>query len=77
MTRYAGFLLSLTVLLPASAQESHFFTGRYHCGGLWRDFEFRVMPVMGLLGVVDPDLAAQNLGALEDSVKVIENFRAK
>ena len=52
--RHAGFLLCLAFLPPASAQESHFFTGRYRCGGLWRDFEFRVTPVMGLLGVVDP-----------------------
>ncbi len=29
--------------------------GRYHCGGLWRDFQFRVVPATGLLGVVDPD----------------------
>ena len=52
--RHAGFLLCLALLPPASAQESHFFTGRYRCGGLWRDFEFRVTPVMGILGVVDP-----------------------
>jgi len=55
MMRSSGLLLSLAFLLPASAQNSHFFTGRYHCGGLWRDFEFRVTPAMGLLGVVDPD----------------------
>src|SRR5258708_2002454 len=57
--RYAAFLLSVA-LVPAFAQNnqslvSERFTGRYHCGGAWRDFEFFASPVMGLLGVVDPD----------------------
>ncbi len=56
--RYA-FLLSVA-LVPVFAQNnkslvSERFTGRYHCGGAWRDFEFFASPVMGLLGVVDPD----------------------
>jgi hypothetical protein len=57
--RYTAFLL-LVVLAPAFAQSnrslvSERFTGRYHCGGTWRDFEFFATPVMGLLGVEDPD----------------------
>ena len=57
--RYAAFLLSVA-LVPVFAQNnqslvSERFTGRYHCGGAWRDFEFFASPVMGLLGVVDPD----------------------
>jgi hypothetical protein len=57
--RYAALLLSVA-LLPAFAQSnrslvSERFTGRYHCGGAWRDFEFFASPVVGLLGVVDPD----------------------
>src|SRR6185312_1301996 len=57
--RYAALLL-FVALLPACAQNnrslvSERFTGRYHCGGVWRDFEFFASPVMGLLGVVDPD----------------------
>ena len=57
--RYAAFLLSVA-LVPAFAQNnkslvSERFTGRYHCGGAWRNFDFFASPVMGLLGVVDPD----------------------
>jgi hypothetical protein len=57
--RFAAFLLSVT-LVPAFAQNhrslfSERFTGRYHCGGAWRDFEFFASPGVGLLGVVDPD----------------------
>ena len=57
--RCAAFLL-LVALAPVFAQNnaslvSQRFTGRYHCGGAWRDFEFFASPVMGLLGVVDPD----------------------
>lgn len=57
--RYAALFMSLA-LLPAFAQNSHSLVservaGRYHCGGAWRDFQFVVSPVMGLLGVVDPD----------------------
>ena len=57
--RYAALLLSVA-LLPAFAQNnrnlvSERFTGRYHCGGAWRDFAFFASPVMGLLGVADPD----------------------
>jgi hypothetical protein len=52
-------MLPLLLLLPASAQNrgfvSELFTGRYHCGGQWREFQFKVFPVMGLLGVEDPD----------------------
>ena len=60
--RYAAFLLSVA-LVPVFAQNSRSlvserFTGRYHCGGAWRDFEFFASPVMGLLGVVDPALDA-------------------
>jgi hypothetical protein len=57
--RYAALLLSVA-LLPAFAQNnrslvSERFNGRYHCGGAWRNFEFSATPVMGLLGVEDPD----------------------
>ena len=57
--RYSAFLLSVA-LVPVFAQNhpslvSQRFTGRYHCGGAWRDFEFFASPVVGLLGVVDPD----------------------
>jgi hypothetical protein len=57
--RYAAFLLSVA-LAPVFAQNnqnltSQRFTGRYHCAGNWREFEFFASPVMGLLGVVDPD----------------------
>src|SRR5580704_13377704 len=57
--RYAAFLLSIA-LLPAFGQNdrsliSERFNGRYRCGGAWRNFEFFATPVMGLLGVADPD----------------------
>src|SRR5580693_485497 len=57
--RYAAFLLSIA-LLPAFGQNdrtlvSERFNGRYRCGGAWRDFAFFASPVMGPLGVVDPD----------------------
>ncbi len=57
--RLAAFLLTVA-LMPAFAQNdrslvSQRFTGRYHCGGAWREFEFFASPVMGLLGVEDPD----------------------
>jgi hypothetical protein len=57
--RYAAFVLSVA-LAPVFAQNnqsltSQRFTGRYHCGADWREFEFFASPVMGLLGVVDPD----------------------
>lgn len=57
--RYAAFLFSVA-LGPVFAQNnqslvSERFTGRYHCGGAWRDFDFFASPVMGLLGVMDPD----------------------
>ena len=35
------------------------FTGRYHCGGAWRDFDFFASPVMGLLGVINAYLQMQ------------------
>src|SRR5438093_10423249 len=44
-------LISFSVI-SASAQD---FSGRYHCGGQWTDFQLRMKPVTGLLGVVDPD----------------------
>lgn len=57
--RYAVLLLSIG-LAPAVAQNqpnltSQRFTGRYHCGGAWRNFDFFASPGMGLLGVPDPD----------------------
>lgn len=55
--RFVALLLSVA-LVPAFGQKSLIterFTGRYHCGGVWRDFEFFASPVMGLLGVADPD----------------------
>ena len=57
--RLAAFLLPVA-LAPVFAQSSASlvgkrFTGRYHCGVGWRDFEFATFPAMGLLGVVDPD----------------------
>ncbi|HEY4089571.1 MAG TPA: hypothetical protein VGM43_26775 [Bryobacteraceae bacterium] len=53
-------LLFTAALLPAFAQNnrtitSQRFTGRYRCSGIWRDFDFAAFPVMGLLGVEDPD----------------------
>src|SRR6266849_4288803 len=60
MMRSARILLSLLILLPASAQDraSRFFgtySGRYHCGGVWTDFTLATSPVMLPLGIVDPD----------------------
>jgi hypothetical protein len=57
--RYAAFLLPLA-LAPVFAQNNQSlvtqrFTGRYRCGGNWREFEFFASPGVGLLGVVDPD----------------------
>lgn len=45
----------------ASAQENHSFrifetfTGRFHCGGEWRDFQMHLNAVAGPLGVVEDD----------------------
>ena len=44
--------LAFVPVISASAQD---FSGRYHCGGQWTDFQLRMKPVTGLLGVVDPD----------------------
>ncbi len=59
MIRYVQFVLSIAFLLPASAQEHtdrifDQFTGRYHCGGRWTEFQFKIVPVTGPLGMDDP-----------------------
>jgi len=56
---FAVFVLSLGLLLPAYAQNHSDrplepFTGRYHCGGRWTDFQFKMVPVSGPLGLDDP-----------------------
>ena len=66
MMRSARILLSLLILLPASAQDraSRFFgtyTGRYHCGGVWTDFTLATSPVMLPLGIVDPDAGVNGI----------------
>jgi hypothetical protein len=48
-------ILPFAMLAPVWCQDAHMFMGRYHCGGVWRDFQLRVTPAVGLLGVVDPD----------------------
>jgi len=45
---------------PALAQDRGYrvfgtLNGRFHCGGQWNDFQFSMSPVVGLLGVVDPE----------------------
>lgn len=59
MVSYARFILPLGLLLPAVAQDrpNHVFdpfTGRYHCGGRWTEFQFKMVPVSGPLGLDDP-----------------------
>jgi hypothetical protein len=56
---YARFVLSIALLLTASAQghaDGIFdtFTGRYHCGGRWTDFQFKISPLTGPLGMEEP-----------------------
>ncbi|HEX3747877.1 MAG TPA: hypothetical protein VHW09_28275 [Bryobacteraceae bacterium] len=54
-----GAIALLAGLCPLHAQSHRFlsewYTGRYRCGGPWREFQFRASPGMGLLGVEDPD----------------------
>ncbi len=52
--------LALVVVMPASAQDHSYrifgtFTGRFHCSGQWRDFQLKMSPVSGPLGIVDDD----------------------
>jgi hypothetical protein len=54
--------LALVPVVPASAQDHSdrifgTFTGRFHCSGQWRDFQLRMTPVSGPLGIVDDDAA--------------------
>jgi len=56
----ARFFSLLALLLPASAQDRAYrayqtFNGRFHCNGQWNDFQFRMSPTPGLLGMVDDD----------------------
>ena len=56
VVRYGLVVLSFTFLLPASAQDRSNrifdqFTGRYHCGGRWTEFQFKIVPVTGPLGI--------------------------
>src|SRR5713101_7206972 len=56
------FCLFLVPVMPASAQDHSYrifntFTGRFHCGGQWRDFQLHMAPVSGPLGIVDDDAA--------------------
>jgi hypothetical protein len=60
MVRSARIILSLLILLPASAQDraSRFvgtYSGRSHCGGVWTDFQLAISPVTLPLGIIDPD----------------------
>ena len=59
VVRYGLVVLSFTFLLPASAQDRSNrifdqFTGRYHCGGRWTEFQFKIVPVTGPLGLDEP-----------------------
>jgi hypothetical protein len=52
--------LAFIVAVSASAQDHSnrifdLFTGRYRCGGHWTDFQFKIMPVTGPLGIEEPD----------------------
>jgi hypothetical protein len=52
--------LAFVVAVSASAQDYanrifDVFTGRYSCGGHWTDFQFRMIPATGPLGILDPD----------------------
>src|SRR5712692_196904 len=54
------FCLFLVPVMPASAQDHSYrifntFTGRFHCGGQWRDFQLHMAPVSGPLGIVDDE----------------------
>ena len=51
--------LAFVVVVSASAQDHSSrmfepFTGRYHCGGRWIDFQFKISPVTGPLGMEEP-----------------------
>jgi hypothetical protein len=51
--------LAFVVAVSASAQDHSNrmfepFTGRYHCGGRWTDFQFKISPVTGPLGMEEP-----------------------
>jgi hypothetical protein len=56
---YARFVLPIALLLPASAQDHSTrifeqFTGRCHCAGRWTEFQFKMAPVTGPLGMDEP-----------------------
>jgi hypothetical protein len=51
--------VAFVVALSASAQDHSSrmfepFTGRYHCGGRWTEFQFKIAPVTGPLGMEEP-----------------------
>jgi hypothetical protein len=54
-----AFCLVCAPLFPTFAQENHSnrifetFTGRFHCGGEWRNFQMRFNAVAGPLGIVE------------------------
>jgi len=59
VTRYILLVLPIAFLMPASAQDHSTrifepFTGRYHCGGRWVEFQFKIMAVTGPLGMEEP-----------------------
>jgi hypothetical protein len=52
--------LAFIVAVSALAQDHSnrifdLFTGRFRCGGHWTDFQFRITPVTGPLGIEEPD----------------------
>jgi hypothetical protein len=56
---WARFILFLAFLLPAVAQDHSDrifdqFTGRYHCGARWIEFQLKIIPVTGPLGMDEP-----------------------
>jgi hypothetical protein len=57
LANYAWFVLLLAFVLPASAQDRRKFdqfTGRYHCSGRWINFQFKMSPLTGPLGMEEP-----------------------
>jgi hypothetical protein len=59
LIRYGLFVLSFAFLQAAAAQDHSNrifdpFTGRYHCGGRWTEFQIKMTPVTGPLGMDEP-----------------------
>lgn len=56
----AGLCLLFLLIEPVSAQGHsdrifENFHGRFHCNGQWTEFNLKMSPVSGLLGIVDDD----------------------